>query len=230
MSKRSENKSSTNKPSRSSRSSKNSRNTTNTTNTRPSKSSSKPKVEEVNSSNFHKIASVEEYDRLKNKGLVIVDYFTTWCGPCKAFAPVFEEISKKYPDVTFLSVNAESIEHDDCASIKSVPTFRVFLNGKQKREFSGIDRARLERYIERYEIQILFNGRVQRSFPKEVRDKINRYLDMLSGENKVVDAEIEDNEADDEKDNENDQDIDDEEEDENVENEEEENEENQNEN
>lgn len=128
------------------------------------------------------VKDLQEYSDLRNSGLVVVDFNTTWCGPCKNFAPVFDEIAKNYPGVKFLSVDAESIEHEDTESIKSVPTFKIFLNGLLKREFSGIDREKLERYIERYQIQIMINGRTQRSFPPETRDKIVDYMSMLHPE------------------------------------------------
>lgn len=128
------------------------------------------------------VQNVNEYEKLIKTGLVIVDYNTTWCGPCKNFAPVFEEIALKYPETVFLSVDAEKIEHEDCESISSVPTFKIILNGEIRREFSGIDRDRLERYINRYQIQIHFNGKVQRSFTTEDRERINKYMDKYPNE------------------------------------------------
>ena len=110
---------------------------------------------------------------------MIVDFNTSWCGPCKNFAPIFEEIASKYPGVVFLSVDAETINHKDCEDIRSVPTFKIFLNGEQRREFTGVDREKLERYIQRYQIQILINGKVQRSFPKDLKEKISEYMNML---------------------------------------------------
>ena len=125
------------------------------------------------------ISKPEEYDKLKKRGLVVVDFNTEWCGPCKRFAPVFEELSKSYPDVKFLSVDSEKIEHEDCKNFRTVPTFKVFLNGELKREFSGVDKAKLENYINRYSVQILFNGSVKRSFTKEEKERVIRYLEMF---------------------------------------------------
>jgi len=128
------------------------------------------------------VGTLEQYSDLRNSGLVVVDFNTTWCGPCKSFAPLFEEIASRYPGVVFLSVDAEKIEHKDCESVSKVPTFRVFLNGVTKREFSGIDKEKLERYIQRYQVQILVNGDVQKSFPESVREKVITYMSMLQPE------------------------------------------------
>ena len=125
------------------------------------------------------IKNVEQYNKLKGIGLTVIDYYTTWCGPCKKFAPVYEQLAKENPGVNFLSVDAESIEHEDCSNIKSVPTFRVFFNGNLKREFSGVDKERLERYIDRYRVQIFINGRTQRSFTEETKQKVIDYMNNL---------------------------------------------------
>ena len=128
------------------------------------------------------VSDLKTYLSFRDDGLVVVDFNTTWCGPCRTFAPTFEEIAKNYPGVTFLSVDAESFEHEDTSSVKSVPTFKIFLNGVLRREFSGINREKLERYIERYQIQILVNGRTQRTFPQNIKDKVHQYMDMLQPE------------------------------------------------
>lgn len=140
-----------------------------------------PKTKEPSIKIVNELKSYLEY---RDDGLVVVDFNTSWCGPCREFGPTFEEIANNYPGVTFLSVDAESFEHEDTTSVKSVPTFKVFLNGVLRREFSGVKEARekLERYIERYQIQILINGRTQRAFPQNVKDKVSKYMDMFQPE------------------------------------------------
>jgi thioredoxin 1 len=59
--------------------------------------------------------------------IVIVDFWASWCGPCKSFAPVFEAASEKYPDVVFAKVNTE--EQQELAAhfaIRSIPTISLF--------------------------------------------------------------------------------------------------------
>lgn len=58
---------------------------------------------------------------------VIVDYWAPWCGPCRGFAPVFEKVAEKNPDVVFAKVNTD--EEQEIAAhfqIRSIPTLMVF--------------------------------------------------------------------------------------------------------
>ncbi len=62
-----------------------------------------------------------------NNDLVVLDFWAPWCGPCRGFAPVYEEISEKYTDVVFAKVNTE--EEQELAGyfqIRSIPTLMVF--------------------------------------------------------------------------------------------------------
>lgn len=121
-----------------------------------------------------------EYIQRQSNGLVVVDYNTEWCGPCRKFAPIFEEMAKRYPETVFLSVDSENIDHPDCQSIQKVPTFKIFLRGELKQEFSGVDSERLERYIQRYQIRVLWAGQTLRTITPSQRKEIIEYLDSIT--------------------------------------------------
>ena len=66
-------------------------------------------------------------DIITKNDIVIVDFWAPWCGPCRSFAPVFEQVSEKYPGVVFAKVNTE--DQQELASafqIRSIPTLMLF--------------------------------------------------------------------------------------------------------
>ena len=79
----------------------------------------------INTSQFR--GSVEE-----NQGVVVVDFFATWCGPCKMLAPVFEQAGEEMKnDATFLKVDIDqSLELAQQFRISTVPTMMIFKDGK----------------------------------------------------------------------------------------------------
>ncbi|MBI4850011.1 MAG: thioredoxin [Nitrospirae bacterium] len=76
---------------------------------------------------------------LQASTLVMVDFWATWCGPCKIIAPVVEELAKEYAGkVTFAKVNTD--ENPDLASrynIRGIPTLIFFKNGKMLEQVVG---------------------------------------------------------------------------------------------
>ncbi|CAN5151536.1 thioredoxin [soil metagenome] len=72
------------------------------------------------------------------KGVVLVDFYADWCGPCKVVAPILEELSESIKDVKFVKINVdENQELSSKYSIFSIPTFLIFKDGEVKNQFVG---------------------------------------------------------------------------------------------
>ena len=86
-------------------------------------------VKKVNSNDFK--------NEIKD-GIVFVDFFATWCGPCKMLSPIVDEISEEIKDVKFLKVDVD--EEGDIASsyqIMSIPTLIIFKDGVISSKHTG---------------------------------------------------------------------------------------------
>ena len=67
---------------------------------------------------------------VSGEGIVLVDFWATWCGPCRQFGPIFEEASEKYPDVVFGKIDTDDQQQlAMAAQITSIPTLMVFRDG-----------------------------------------------------------------------------------------------------
>ena len=79
-----------------------------------------------------KIIDSTNFEQEVNDGVVVVDFFATWCGPCKMLAPIFEQLSVEMKDdAKFVKVDIDkSLEIARKYMISSVPTMMIFKDGK----------------------------------------------------------------------------------------------------
>ena len=77
-----------------------------------------------------KIVNSSEFNEEIKEGVVFVDFFATWCGPCKMLSPIVDEVSNEITDVKFLKVDVD--QSSDVAAtynIMSIPTLMIFKDG-----------------------------------------------------------------------------------------------------
>ncbi|GAA3278578.1 thioredoxin [Nesterenkonia halobia] len=112
---------------------------------------------------------------LEDNEILLIDFWADWCGPCKQFAPVYEEVSEQHPDVTFGKVDTEAEQElAAAANITSIPTLMAFrekvlvfsqagaLNAEQLNEVitavKGLDMEEVHRQIAEDEAEAAQNA------------------------------------------------------------------------
>ena len=100
-----------------------------------------------------KIINSQEFDNTIESGVVVVDFFATWCGPCKMLSPVIDELSGELENVNFVKVDIDqSMDLAQKFKIVSVPTLKVFKNGEEVDTLMGfmpkeVLKAKVEAHI-----------------------------------------------------------------------------------
>ncbi|WVF70765.1 thioredoxin [Kwoniella sp. CBS 6097] len=100
------------------------------------------------------VKAIESYDEFKTllsgPEPVVVDYWATWCGPCKMISPHFAKLEEKYPGVKFVKVDVEEQEQiAKEAGIKAMPTFIAYKDGQPIETVTGAVPGKLNGLLEK---------------------------------------------------------------------------------
>lgn len=104
------------------------------------------KVIEATTSNFDEIVVNSEIP-------VVIDFWASWCGPCKMMAPVFKDVAKEYPlKVLFVKVDTEQEQNLSAKfAIRSIPTIVMMKDGNEIDRISGaLDQQNLKNWVDRF--------------------------------------------------------------------------------
>ena len=95
------------------------------------------------------IKEEKEFDEITKTGTVLVDFFATWCGPCKMLSPIVEELSEEMKDVTFVKIDVDEAPRIAARyEIYSIPTLILFKNGVPAKKQVGFSpKPRLKSFI-----------------------------------------------------------------------------------
>ena len=85
---------------------------------------------------------------LSSHSIVVVDFFASWCSPCKAAAPKFDELAEQHPNGTFVKVDVDEMaEIAETWGVNCMPTFIVYKDGQVAQKIEGADFDRLRTAI-----------------------------------------------------------------------------------
>jgi thioredoxin 1 len=74
--------------------------------------------------------TTDNHDETVAEGIVLIDFWADWCGPCKQFEPVYERVSERHPDITFAKVDTDDqVELANSYGVQSIPTLVIYRDG-----------------------------------------------------------------------------------------------------
>ncbi|KAJ3326987.1 Cytoplasmic thioredoxin isoenzyme 2 [Gonapodya sp. JEL0774] len=97
------------------------------------------------------VAELKEFEKvIAGEKLTVVDFWATWCGPCRTIAPAFEKFSQTYESARFVKVDVDDAQ--DIAGefgVSAMPTFQLYKAGKKVAEIVGANAVALESAIKK---------------------------------------------------------------------------------
>lgn len=73
----------------------------------------------------------KEFEKLTKEGLVLVDFYADWCGPCQMLSPILEELAKKNKDLKIIKINVDDFQQLAIQNkVLSIPAIKIYKDGK----------------------------------------------------------------------------------------------------
>lgn len=91
-----------------------------------------------------------DFDKETNQGMVLIDFFADWCGPCRQLTPVLEEVARDVKEVKFVKMNVDNAQQTASdLDVSSIPTLILFKDGTEVNRVIGlIDAEGLKAFLE----------------------------------------------------------------------------------
>lgn len=97
----------------------------------------------------HAVKTADFMQRISDNDIALFDFWASWCGPCKAFAPIYEKSSEQYSDIFFGKVNVDEEQSlAAAAQIQAIPTLIITKKGKViGKQVGALNAQQLEQVI-----------------------------------------------------------------------------------
>ena len=88
---------------------------------------------------------------VNNDRLIVLDFYATWCAPCKRMKPIIKELEAKYPNVDFYKIDVDKNQVDDALGIAAMPTYLFIKNSSNLEQIEGaMSKTRMEGLIKQH--------------------------------------------------------------------------------
>ncbi|KAJ3206358.1 hypothetical protein HDU67_008230 [Dinochytrium kinnereticum] len=94
------------------------------------------------------IENADAFNSLIKENKVVLDFYATWCGPCRVIAPKIEKFAEKYTTIAFAKLDVDEVpDIAEKSGIRAMPTFHIYKDGVKVAEVVGADPVKLEAAI-----------------------------------------------------------------------------------